>query len=90
MEKQDFNAIFSQASKSGVTSQKTFEKASNAKKVGRKAKNESEKSTEKMSLYFTLDEFTALEQIGEERFMGMSPQAVAKQVVLSFIKSNRK
>ena len=87
MEKQDFNAIFSQASKSGVTSQKTFEKASNAKKVGRKAKNESEKSTARVLLYFTPAEFGVLEQIGAEKFMGISAQAVAKQVILNFIKN---
>lgn len=87
MEKQDFNAIFSQASKSGVTSQKTFEKASNAKKVGRKAKNESEKSTARVLLYFTPAEFGILEQIGAEKFMGISAQAVAKQVILNFIKN---
>ena len=90
MEKQDFNAIFSQASKSGVTSQKTFEKASNAKKVGRKAKNESEKSTARVLLYFTPAEFGILEQIGAEKFMGMSAQAVAKQLVLSYIRSYNK
>ena len=87
MEKQDFNAIFSQASKSGVTSQKTFEKASNAKKVGRKAKNESEKSSARVLLYFTPAEFGILEQIGAEKFMGISAQAVAKQVILNFIKN---
>ena len=87
MEKQDFNAISSQASKSDVTSQKTFEKASNAKKVGRKAKNESEKSSARVLLYFTPAEFGILEQIGAEKFMGISAQAVAKQVILNFIKN---
>lgn len=86
MEKQDFNAIFNEASKSGVTSQKTFEKASNAKKVGRKAKSESEKSSARVLLYFTPDEFGVLEQIGQKNFMGMSAQAVAKQVLLNYIK----
>ncbi len=87
MEKQDFNAILSEASKSGVTTQKTFEKASNAKKVGRKAKSESEKSSERVLLYFTRDELNALTLIADRDFMGMSAQAVAKQVILNFIKN---
>lgn len=87
MEKQDFSVIFSEASKSGVTTQKTFEKASNAKKVGRKAKSESEKSSERVLLYFTRDELNALTLIADRDFMGMSAQAVAKQVILNFIKN---
>ena len=88
MEKKNFNAIFNQASQSGVTSQNTYEKAS--KKVGRKAKSQSEKSTARVLLYFTPAEFGILEQIGAERFMGMSAQAVAKQLVLSYIRSYNK
>lgn len=42
---EDFNTIFSEANESGVRTQNTYEKASNAKKVGRKAKNQSEKSS---------------------------------------------
>ena len=87
MEKQDFSTIFNQASQSGVTTQKTFEKASNAKKVGRKAKSQSEKSSERVLLYFTPDEFNALALIADKQFMGMSAQAVAKQVILNFIKN---
>lgn len=86
MEKQDFNTIFSEANESGVTTQNTYEKASNTKKVGRKAKNQSEKSSQRVLLYFTPDEFKALEQIGEIDFMGMSANVLAKQVILKFIK----
>ena len=35
-------------------------------------------------------EFGILEQIGAEKFMGMSAQAVAKQLVLSYIRSYNK
>lgn len=86
MKKQDFNAIFSETSRKGIMAQKTFEKASNAKRVGRKAKAESEKANQRIILYFTADEFGALEKIGVEQFMGLNAQALAKQIILNFIK----
>lgn len=86
MQEQNFNFI-SDENKNKETKQEATQK--NAKKVGRKAKSESEKAKCRVLLYFTQDEFNALEQIGAEQFMGLSAQALAKQVLLNFMKCNK-
>lgn len=86
MQEQNFNFI-SDENKNEANKQEATEK--NAKKVGRKAKSESEKAKCRVILYFTADEFNALEEIGIEQFMGLNAQTLAKQVVLNFIKCNK-
>lgn len=87
MKKQNLSEVLKQAGSSGITTQRTFASADTPKPQGRKPKNEDEKSNQRVCIYLTKDEYNALEAISKEKFLGMSAQALSKQVILKFIQN---
>lgn len=85
MQKKDINEVLKEASDAGITVQRTFGAEDASKPRGRKPKNEDEKANQRVCLYLTKDEYTKLESISKEKFLGMSAQSLAKQVLLKFI-----
>lgn len=83
MRKKDINEVLKEANNAGITAQRTF--GAEDRPRGRKPKTEDEKANQRVCLYLTKDEYARLESISQQKFLGMSAQSLAKQVLLKFI-----
>lgn len=88
MEKKDIGSILANANSTGITKQRTFEGADKAKR-GKPRKSEDEKASQRVCLYLTKQEYENLKAIAKKDFLGMSEIALAKQVLLKFIKNGK-